>query len=319
MNAPASLRRRHFQILENQSHRDPKIAWLFSWVLTLIVLGNVVAVVLESVPSIEARYGRALAIFDALSVLFFSVEYLLRIWTAAERQHAHHSVHRRRIGYVLSFHGLVDLLAVLPFFLQALVPGLDLRFLRVMRVMRILKLSHYSTALEDLMASIYAERGAFMSALYLLAITILFAACLMHFAEHDLQAEQFGTIPQALWWSIITITTVGYGDVTPISAWGKVIGAITALSGVFTVALLTGIVASAFVSRVRTQEIEFTTEVEEVLKDGHLDEQEKRTIEHLRTEYNITEDHARAIIRQIIEEQSLYKHSTAPTAEKLPL
>ena len=318
MNAPASLRRCLFQILENQSHEHRQAAWLFSWVLTLIVLGNVVAVVLESVPSIEARYGRALAIFDALSVLFFSVEYLLRIWTAAERQHAHHSVRRRRIGYVLSFHGLVDLLAVLPFFLQALVPGLDLRFLRVMRVMRILKLSHYSTALEDLMASIYAERGAFISALYLLAITILLTACLMHFAEHDLQAEQFGTIPQAMWWSIITITTVGYGDVTPLSAWGKVIGSFTALSGVFTVALLTGIVASAFVSRVRTQEIEFTTEVEEVLKDGHLDEQEKRTIEHLRTEYNITEDHARAIIRQIIEEQSLYKHSPAPPDGKLP-
>jgi voltage-gated potassium channel len=126
--------------------------------LTLIVLANVVAVVLESVPSIEARYGRALAVFDALSILFFSVEYLLRIWTAAERKHPHHGVHRRRIGYVLSFHGLVDLLAILPFFLQALMPGLDLRFLRVLRVMRILKLSHYSTALEDLMASIYAKK-----------------------------------------------------------------------------------------------------------------------------------------------------------------
>lgn len=304
------MRRRIFQILENQSQEYPRTAWLFSWVLTLVVLGNVLAVVLESVPSIEAQHGKALALFDGLSVVFFSLEYLLRIWTAAERKHRSQSHTRRRIAYMLSFHGLVDLLALLPFFLQALMPGLDLRVLRILRVMRILKLSHYSTALEDLMATIYAERGAFISALYLLALTILITSCLMHFAEHALQAEQFGSIPAAMWWSIITITTVGYGDVTPISTWGKVIGAITALSGVFTVALLTGIVASGFATRVRTQEIEFTTEVEEVLKDGLLNEQEQRTIEHLRTEYNITEEHARAIIRQIIEEHSLYKRSS---------
>ena len=172
--------------------------------------------------------------------------------------------------------------------------------------MRILKLSHYSTALEDLIASIYAERDAFISALYLLALSILITSCLMHYAEHALQPDQFGTIPDAMWWSVITITTVGYGDATPISAWGKVIGAFTALSGVFTVALLTGIVASAFATRVRTQEIEFTTEVEEVLKDGHVNAKQQRTIEHLRQEFGLTEDHAHAIVRQIIEEQALY-------------
>ena len=307
MNAHHPLRHRLFLILELKSHKDKKTAWVFSWVLTLVVLLNIVAVVLESVPSIEQQYGRALALFDSFSVVFFSVEYLLRIWTAAEmKKSAQSSANRRRLSYMLSFHGLVDLLAILPFFLQSLVPGLDLRFLRVIRVMRILKLSHYSTALEDLIASIYAERDAFISALYLLALSILITSCLMYFAEHDLQPEKFGTIPDAMWWSIITITTVGYGDVTPISAWGKVIGAVTALSGVFTVALLTGIVASAFATRVRTQEIEFTTEVEEVLKDGRMRAQEQRTIEHLRREFSLTEDHAQAIVRQIIEEQSLY-------------
>jgi voltage-gated potassium channel len=206
---------------------------------------------------------------------------------------------------MVGFHGLVDLLAILPFFLQSLFPGLDLRFLRILRVMRILKLSHFSTALEDLLASIYAEREAFISALYLLALSILITACLMYYAEHALQPDKFGTIPDAMWWSIITVTTVGYGDVTPLSVWGKVIGALTALSGVFTVALLTGIVASAFATRVRTQEIEFTSEVEEVLKEGHLSAKERRTIEHLRQEFSLTEDHARAIVRQIIEEKSL--------------
>jgi voltage-gated potassium channel len=308
MNAHLTRRHRLFQILELQSHKDQSAAMVFSWVLTLMVVANVLAVILESVPAIESQYGPYLAVFDLFSVGFFSVEYLLRIWTAAERSpqtHAH--VSRRRLAYVLSFHGVVDLLAILPFFLQALLPGLDLRFLRVIRIMRILKLSHYSTALEDLLASIYAERDAFMSALYLLALAILVTSCLMYFAEHALQPDKLGTIPDAMWWSIVTITTVGYGDVTPLSPWGKVIGAFTALSGVFTVALLTGIVASSFATRVRTHELEFTTEVEELLKDGQVDLKEQRTIEHLRREFSITEEHARAIVRQILEEQSLLK------------
>jgi voltage-gated potassium channel len=303
-----SLRQRLFLILEFQSPQDRKAAWVFSWLLTLIVLGNVMAVILESVPSIDTRYGLYFRIFDAFSVAFFSVEYLLRIWTAAERKTpTRTTIHRRRWAYGLSFHGLVDLLAILPFLLQTMFPGLDLRFLRVIRIMRILKLSHYTTALEDLLASIYTERDAFISALYLLALSILITSCLMYFAEHALQPDKLGTIPDAMWWSIVTITTVGYGDVTPLSPWGKVIGAFTAMSGVFTLALLTGIVASSFASRVRTHELEFTTEVEELLKDGLIDEKEKRTIEHLRREFSITEDHARAIVRQILEERSVIR------------
>jgi voltage-gated potassium channel len=306
MQSTHTFRRRLFEILELQSQKDRNMSVFFSWLLTLMVLSNVLAVILESVPSIETQYGSCLVFFEIFSVAFFSMEYLLRIWAAAERNpQTHPSENRRRWAYVLSFHGLVDLLAILPFFLQAFLPGLDLRFLRVIRIMRILKLSHYSTALEDLLASIYAERDAFISALYLLALSILITSCLMYFAEHALQPDKLGTIPDAMWWSIVTITTVGYGDVTPISPWGKVIGAFTALSGVFTVALLTGIVASAFASRVRTHELEFITEVEELLKDGQVDAKEQRTIEHLRREFSITDDHARAIVRQILEEKSL--------------
>ena len=306
MTAITSLRQRLFLILELQSQQDQTAARVFSWVLTLMVLSNVLAVILESVPSIEAQYGHSLQLFDLFSVAFFSIEYLLRVWTAADRPSTEHATEtRRRIAYVSSFHGMVDLLAILPFFLQALLPGLDLRFLRIIRVMRILKLSHYSTALEDLLASIYAERDAFVSALYLLILSILITSCLIYFAEHHLQPDKLGTIPDAMWWSIVTITTVGYGDVVPLSPWGKVIGAFTALSGIFTAALLTGIVASAFAARVRTHELKFTTEIEELLKDGHVDAKEQRTIDHLRHEYSLTEEHARAIVQQILEEKSL--------------
>jgi len=299
------LRQRLFLILRYASVKDKTAALAFSWLMTLMVLINVVAVILESVPEIDHKYQQAFAWFDAFSILFFSVEYLLRVWTAAENHRSGlDTATRRRLHYMLGFHGVIDLIAILPFFLQSLLPGLDLRVLRIIRILRILKLSHYSTALEDLIASIYAERDSFISALYLLALTILIASCLMYYAEHRLQPAQFGTIPDAMWWAIVTITTVGYGDAVPVSGYGKFIGAVTALSGVFTVALLTGIVASAFATRVRRQEIEFTTEVEELVRDGHIDAKEQRTIEHLRQEFGLTEDHARAIVRQVIEESS---------------
>lgn len=314
MNEPSSLRRRIYRILNYKQSKDLKASLVFSWVLTLMVLANVVAIVLESVPSIDHHYQLAFDAFDSFSIAFFSLEYLLRVWTAAEDHRPRHgSAFARRRRYMLSFHGLVDLVAILPFFMQSLIPGLDLRFLRVIRVLRILKLSHYSSALEDLIGAIYAERNSFISALYLLALSILITSCLIYYAEHHVQPDRFGTIPDAMWWSIVTITTLGYGDAVPVTGYGKVLGALTALSGVFTVALLTGIVASAFTTRLRRQEIEFVTEVEEVLKDGQLTAKETRTIEHLRHEFGITEEHGKAILRQMLEEREHYhaRHKAA--------
>lgn len=305
MHQHLSFRERLFLILRYASVKDKTTALVFSWVMTLLVLANMVAVVLESVPAIDHRYQQAFVWFDTVSIFFFSIEYILRVWTAADNHRARQSTAAgRRLHYMLGFHGLIDLVAILPFFLQSLMPGLDLRVLRVIRVLRILKLSHYSTALEDLIASIYAERDSFISALYLLALSILITSCLMYYAEHHVQPAQFGTIPDAMWWAIITITTVGYGDAVPITVYGKLIGAITALSGVFTLAMLTGIVASAFATRVRRQEIEFTSEVEELVRDGLVHAKERRTIEHLRQEFGITEEHAKAIVRQVIDESS---------------
>lgn len=301
-----SLRKRLYGILNNQGEHDPRAALAFSWVMTLLVLANVAAIILESDSHIQARFEAALDLFDACSITFFSLEYLLRIWTAPDSSRSGGHPLRSRLRYMASFHGVIDLLAILPFFLQTLVPGLDLRILRVVRILRILKLSHYSSALEDLMAAIWAERDSFISALYLLALTILITSCLIHYAEHDVQPDKFGSIAESMWWSLVTITTVGYGDAAPVTAVGKLIGALTALSGVLTVALLSGIVASAFSTRVRRQEIEFATEVEQVLQDGQINDKEARTIEHLRQEFDITQAHAHAIIQHIRDQREAY-------------
>ena len=132
---------------------------------------------------------------------------------------------RKRLGYIFSFTGPIDLVAILPTLLQFIWVGADLRLLRVMRLARPPKLSHYTTALEDLVSAIYSERQAFVAALYLMVVALFLSSSLIYVAEHDAQPEAFPSIPETMWWSIVTLTTVGYGDVSPITAGGKLIGA----------------------------------------------------------------------------------------------
>lgn len=298
---PVSDQLRCYQLLFGKEPGD-KLRMMLEWVILSMIVASILAIILESVPSIHSQYSEVFHGFEVFSVGFFSIEYLLRLWCVpAGRTHLGPS--RARLSYVLSFHGLVDLMAILPFYLHTFVPGLDLRFMRAVRMLRILKISHYNTALEDLLAAIYEERQSFFSAIYLLAIGILISACLMYTVEHKAQPEHFSSIPAAMWWSIVTLTTVGYGDVYPVTGLGKILGAGTALLGVCTVALLTGIIANSFANQMTRKRAVFEAEVHKALAgDRHIDDTEAEALERLRIEFNLTHQHARAIIHRVQEE-----------------
>ena len=167
---------------------------------------------------------------------------------------------------------------------------------------RLLKLSHYSSALEDLISAIYEERRA-LSSTPLLGIALFLASALIYVAENHVQPEVFSSIPETMWWAIITLTTVGYGDVSPITLSGKFIGALTAVMGVCTVALLTGIVGNAFASQLERREGNFEAEVDHALADGVISSDEAANIDRIRQEFNLSEEHARAIIASLTERQ----------------
>ena len=273
------------------------------WDLSLffLVVLNLVAVALESVPTLQTSYGKWLYNFELFSVVVFSVEYVARVWSAPAKRGVDFtdSPLRSRFRYIFSFYGLIDLVAILPFYIQALFPGLDLRVLRALRLLRILKLNHYNSALDDLFGAILEEKKSFVTTLYIFSVAFVLSSSLIYYAEHKVQPEDFRSIPDAMYWAIITLTTVGYGDVSPITVFGKGIAAITAIFGVVVVALLTGIVANAFNKQMERRKIIFEDQVRDALLDGVLDSDEEASLDALRKQFGMSKSQADALIDHV--------------------
>lgn len=256
---------------------------IFDACLAALIVLNVGAACLESVSHLNARYGSFFRTFELVSVAIFTVEYSLRLWCCVEKSvERFRSPVRGRLRYAASSMALIDLAAIAPFYLGALL-SIDLRFLRALRIVRFLKLSHYFGALNVLLDVLRAERNALEAAFFLLLLAVLLASSGIYVFEHDAQPDAFASIPAAMWWSLTTLTTVGYGDVTPITAGGKVFGACIMVLGVGMVALPTGILATGFSAQIRRRRAVFADAADLVLADGHVDPSEKRYLEEVRT------------------------------------
>jgi voltage-gated potassium channel len=200
-----------------------RAARIFDHFMVVLIVLNVIAVILESVPSIEAPFTREFQLFDIVSVGIFAIEYAARIWASIEipavRQRG---PFRGRLMFASRPSQIIDFLAFAPAFLSFIVPGIDLRFIRVFRLLRFLKLARYSPAMVTLSRALYEERRALTGALILMLGTAVFSGTVMHAIEGDAQPQTFGTIPDAMWWALATLTTIGYGDAVPITPIGIV-------------------------------------------------------------------------------------------------
>jgi len=246
------LRRKVHNLLDAPASRE-RGSWVSDFLLILILL-NVFAILLESVDWIHDRWLEEFAVFELLSVAVFSVEYLLRIWACPEEASGKYVGLKGRLRFLFTPMSIIDLLAVLPFYLAFVVPVYDLRFLRVLRVLRMLKLVRYSRSMDMMKAVLGQERRALGAAVIVMLVVLVLASSLMYLIEETAQPVAFSNIPAAMWWGMATLTTVGYGDVVPVTAWGKALGIVISLAGVGTFALPAGIIVSGFIDQVKKRD-----------------------------------------------------------------
>lgn len=251
------LRHRLYEILEHGSVGDPT-SRLVNWSIVLLILISLSGVILESVPELSAKYALAFWTIETVALVVFSLEFCLRVWVAVEHTPLRHvNPIRARIDFIASATGLIDLAAVLPFWFALLfTPNLEI--LLVFRIVRLLKLTRYSPGIRSLLDALHTERRALAGCFIILIGMALFAATIMHSIEGSVQPDKFGTIPHAMWWAVVTLGTVGYGDVVPITPLGKVIAATTIFGGLLMMALPIGIIATAFSNEIHRRDFVVT-------------------------------------------------------------
>jgi len=219
------------------------------FIYTLIIL-NVIALLMESYKPLYSRFPQQFHLFDILSLGIFSIEYLARVWVANFNG-------EKRKDFIFSFYGVIDFMAIIPAFLPFLFV-VDLRVMRILRsfrFIRLLRIGKLASSFKTIREVLKDTREELIMTSFIAFVLLLISSTLMYFAEHNVQPEKFNSIPHSLWWAVATLTTVGYGDVYPITGTGKCISSLIAIIGIGFVALPTGIISAKFIERVRITKI----------------------------------------------------------------
>lgn len=270
-----SIKQKIFDVI--QPDRGNSIAsHVFDRFITVLILASV-AVVFAVTFDLPENVRYSLEIFEDVASIVFTVEYLLRIWTA-DKLYPKKSSYNARLRYITSIMAIIDLLSILPFWLPKILPGsmLGMRALRLVRLLRILKLNRYFDAVKSLGDVIVSKKRELVGSAFFVFLLMLVSSLLMYAAEHDAQPNVFQNAFSGLWWAIATLTTVGYGDIYPITVVGRILGALIALSGVAALAIPTGIITSGLMERVGKRELKNevkTCAVKDVEHDRLLAEQ----------------------------------------------
>ncbi|MGA9602577.1 MAG: ion transporter [Methyloceanibacter sp.] len=238
-------RREVNDLLEVGGDAHPAGRLVNAFIIILIIL-NAIAFAADTVPALAERYAVEFEVFNVFSVIVFTIEYVLRVWSSVEIPMLSRLPRwQARLRFATRPMMIIDLLAFFPWYLHWMYP-MDLRVLRLFRLFRLLKLVRYSPALQTLGRVLADEYRALLGALLVILVLLLFSATAMYYLEREAQPDKFGSIPDAAWWALATLTTVGYGDVVPVTPWGKMLGGVVMLLGVGMIALPVAIIATGF-------------------------------------------------------------------------
>ncbi|GAB5388609.1 MAG: cyclic nucleotide-gated ion channel [Alphaproteobacteria bacterium] len=254
MHAVTRLRRKLFLALEATPGSGHRQAWL-SQIIVLAIGLSVIGLILSTVDSIEAEYGYWLDLLERGAVILFGFEYLARLWVAPEHHDPRfHHPFLGRLRWMLTPMALIDLAAILPPTSVIKSEGGDWLFLRLLRLARLLKITRYSRALATLGVVLYAERRSWAAAMFVMGIMLIFSSTIMWLLERDAQPDIFSSIPATMWWGVVTLTTVGYGDVYPITVPGRIFGGLCAVIGIGMFTLPAAILAEGFTRELRRRD-----------------------------------------------------------------
>lgn len=220
-------------------------------VIPFLIVLNIAAFIASTYSSFSLEYKLFFLYIEIICSLVFTIEYALRIWVSTvDRKYSH--PFWGRIKYALTPLSIIDLISILPFYLLLLFPDLSfVHVISVLRLLRLLKVSRYSDSVRSLGTVIYAKKEELMAAAFAVFILLIFASSIMYFVESSAQPQVFGSIPDAMWWGVVTLTTVGYGDIYPITPLGRFLGAILAFLGIGIFAVPAGIISSGFADEVQ--------------------------------------------------------------------
>ncbi len=289
MSTKNLYRKRIWTLLEPANEND-KLSKIVDIFLVSLIFFNILSVILETVDVLYLSYKNYFRYFEYFSVIIFSLEYISRLWACIENKKSDETNLKARFRYVFSFSAIVDAIAILPSLLAFIFPTVDLRFVRALRIFRLLKFSRYSNSINNLLLVLWDQRKSFGAAFFILFIVLIISSSGMYLVEKDVQPEKFGSIPQAMWWSIVTLTTVGYGDVFPVTSAGKVFGSVIIILGIGTVALPSGILASAFTEFSRRNQQKYEDKLKFMLQDNVIDDSEREELRKLSEKLNLSEE-----------------------------
>jgi len=270
----------------------------FDTFIVVWVIVSVLAVILESVESIEFMLQLEFIVLDTIAVAIFTTEYLMRIYSAVEQPGMRHPV-VGRIRFAKSPGAIIDLLAILPFFLEVILHHLiDLRFLRVFRLMRLLKLTRYTGATKTLAQVIRREWPVLGASAFVMLLLVLLTASLGYLFEHEAQPDKFENIPQSIYWAVVTLASVGYGDISPVTPMGRAMTIVLALLGIGIFAIPAALLSSAFTDQLRIERETLQNELYNMLADGTISEEEHEIIQAEAKRLHLSQDEVDRLIEK---------------------
>jgi len=247
--------------IDKAQSREDKLSRTFDMVIMTFIILNVVAVILETVVALKTKYNFWFYWFEIFSVIIFTIEYFVRIWACIAIERYKHPIWGR-ISYIFSLGAIIDLLAILPFYLPLFfaLDGRFLRILRLFRLFRLFKLGRYSSAFKMIENVLINRKSELTISVGIIITMLVISSSMMFFIENEAQPDKFSSIPETMWWGVATLTTVGYGDVYPVTPFGQLFGAFVAILGVGMFALPAGIIAAGFERELSEREAKLKAE-----------------------------------------------------------